>query len=260
MKPFFENKNNKITLSLRNNNLGFKPHFHNYIEVVYLINGKCPVTLNGESFILNEGEVFIAFPNQVHSYTNDYNHSALVAIFSPDLIKRYKERFYSWIPEKSIFKADENFEKLFSLFLNEFEYVSDEVKEGYLCALISKVLEKLTLKKETADSSNILKSVIKYCKENYEKDISLEKLAEELNVSKFYLSHIFSDKINISFKDYINSLRVEKALSLLEETDFSITEISELCGFNTVRTFNRAFRKNCNTTPVDYRKNSSVLF
>ena len=103
--------------------------------------------------------------------------------------------------DRTVSMTFENFEKLFSLFLNEFEYVSDEVKEGYLCALISKVLEKLTLKKETADSSNILKSVIKYCKENYEKDISLEKMAEELNVSKFYLSHIFSDKINISFKE-----------------------------------------------------------
>lgn len=255
MKPFFETKDSKITLFQRVNNIGFNPHFHNYIELVYLTKGKCTYTLDGESGIINEKEFFIAFPNQVHSYTNEFEHEGYVIIFSPDIVKKYKDSFYSFIPKKAVGNTDESFEKLLCLYAEEFKSASEDVKNGYLCALLPKVFEMLSLEKQKDDKTNVLKSVIKYCKENYKEDVSLERVAEGLNISKYYLSHIFSDRINISFKDYINSLRVEEAEKLLEETDMSVAEISEICGFNTTRTFNRAFKKINDESPTNYRKN-----
>ncbi len=254
MKPFFETKDSKITLFKRENNIGFSPHFHNYIELVYLTKGKCPYTLDGESGIIKEKEFFIAFPNQVHSYTNEFEHEGYVIIFSPDIVKKYKDSFYSFIPENAVEKPDEGFEKLLCLYAEEFKSSSEDVKNGYLSAVLPKVFEKLSLAKVKEDRTNVLKSGIRYLKENFKENISLESVAKELNISKFYLSHILSDKINISFKDYINSLRIEEAERLLEETNFPVTEISELCGFNTARTFNRAFKKAKGISPAKYRK------
>ena len=62
-----------------------------------------------------------------------------------------------------------------------------------------------------------------------------------------------SNKLHIGFNDYINSLRVSNACKHLLKTDLSITEISEIVGFNTLRTFNRAFVKQMGITPSDYR-------
>ena len=79
-------------------------------------------------------------------------------------------------------------------------------------------------------------------------------MAKELNINKYYLSHIFSEKINISFPDFINSLRVEEAMKLLNETKLSVTQVCEASGFSNPRTFNRAFKKANGQSPREYRK------
>ena len=60
-------------------------------------------------------------------------------------------------------------------------------------------------------------------------------------------------KLQIGFNDYINSLRVSNACKHLVKSERSITEISEMVGFNTLRTFNRAFIKQTGMTPSKYR-------
>ena len=93
-----------------------------------------------------------------------------------------------------------------------------------------------------------------YCNENYHKPLSLSTLARDLHLNKYYISHIMSNKLNIGFNDYINSLRVSNACKLLVKSDSTVTEISEAVGFNTLRTFNRAFSKQMNCTPSEYRR------
>ena len=68
-------------------------------------------------------------------------------------------------------------------------------------------------------------------------------MASRLHLSKFYISHLFSQKLHLSYSDYIRSLRISEACRLLTETSLGITEISYQVGFPTPRTFNRAFLK-----------------
>ncbi|MBO7311046.1 MAG: helix-turn-helix transcriptional regulator, partial [Clostridia bacterium] len=75
-----------------------------------------------------------------------------------------------------------------------------------------------------------------------------------LHISKYYVSHIMSNKLKMGFNDYINSIRVSNACKYLRKTDKSITEISGIVGFNTMRTFNRAFLKQTGMTPSEYRE------
>ena len=74
--------------------------------------------------------------------------------------------------------------------------------------------------------------------------------------SKYYISHLFSMKLKVRFNDYINSLRINDACRQLRQTDKTVTEISECVGFNTLRTFNRAFIKQVGTSPSEYRKSA----
>lgn len=254
MKPFYEPQKEEITLLVKNDSLYFKPHFHRYVEIVYLTKGKCSLTVDGTLQTLSAGEFFIAFPNQIHSYTDEDNQQSIVIIFPPEFVPRYKDKFNSSVPRCNIGKADEKLEQLFFFFRDEFKNASSELKAGYLHAIISKIFEKSGFLKTSEGKTHILRAVIKYCENNYKSDISLESTAKALNISKYYLSHIFSDKINMSFNNYVNLLRVGEAVHLLKETTLSVSEISEKCGFNSPKTFNRAFKKATSLSPREYRK------
>ena len=88
--------------------------------------------------------------------------------------------------------------------------------------------------------------------------VSLAQLEEDLHISKHYISHLFGDKLNIGFNDYINSLRITYAARLLRETNDPIIDVSENSGFNSLRTFNRAFKKHIGVSPRDYRNNKNA--
>jgi AraC-like DNA-binding protein len=108
------------------------------------------------------------------------------------------------------------------------------------------------------DENQAMRSVVQYCSRNFTKDLSLAILEEELHLSKYYISHLFGDKLGIRFNDYINSLRISEACKLLGNSDLSVTEISERVGFNTLRTFNRAFVKQIGLAPSEYRRSEAA--
>ena len=108
----------------------------------------------------------------------------------------------------------------------------------------------MTLADSPGDQDTV-KNILKYCMENYTEPLSLELLSKELHLNKYYISHIFQERMHISFKDFINSLRVESACNLLGKSS-SITDIAYAAGFSSVRTFNRAFLKHMHMTPSDY--------
>lgn len=85
-------------------------------------------------------------------------------------------------------------------------------------------------------------------------DISLATVAEEFGFSAAYVSKIFTGSGNISYSDYINSLRIEKAKIMLEETDLSVNAIASRCGVLSPVTFRRIFKKYTNMLPGEYRE------
>ena len=84
--------------------------------------------------------------------------------------------------------------------------------------------------------------------------LTLTELARALSVSPSHLSHTFSQRLHTSFRAYVNALRADHACTLLRSTDFSVTRIAYECGFETQRTFNRAFLEQCGETPSEYRR------
>ena len=99
-------------------------------------------------------------------------------------------------------------------------------------------------------------TVIKsYVDKNFcDPDISLASVADEFGYSVAYVSKIFTEKGNISYSDYINSLRMEKAKKMLEETDLSVNVIAARCGVLSPVTFRRVFKKYTNMLPGNYRE------
>ena len=128
------------------------------------------------------------------------------------------------------------------------------VRRGYLHSLFAKLLSRYSFSELQHPSSNAFRAVVEYCTRNYDKDLSLSEMEKALHISKYYISHLFAEKLKIGFNDYVNSLRVSHACRHLRHSDLSVTEISSMVGFSTLRTFNRAFKKQMGCTPSEYRK------
>lgn len=104
-------------------------------------------------------------------------------------------------------------------------------------------------------NSLILKAV-NYIKENYRKEIALEDISREVNISPHYFSKLFKEQVGENFIDYITSLRIQKAKELLAENRLSIKEICFDIGYTDPNYFSRLFKRVVGITPTEYKEKS----
>ncbi|WP_105615515.1 helix-turn-helix domain-containing protein [Vallitalea okinawensis] len=259
MVAFYENKDKDLFIHY-GNSLDFAPHLHNHIELIYMLEGETVTNVDGNKALLKKGEIFVSFPNQVHQYSSKGPEKYLIFIFSPDLFKEMKHIFQNYIPDNQVIKNAYKYPCLYSflssaaeVYESNHEFKDLQIK-GYLLVFFAELLKIMKLKSIKTSNLSMLQNILVYCSENYAKDLSLDTISESLHVSKYYVSHLLKKKINIGFSDYINALRISEACGHLLSEDKSITEIAYLVGFNTIRTFNRAFIKQTELTPTDFRK------
>lgn len=249
--------------------LACTPHLHRELELVYFTEGEVIAIADSARCTLSAGDVFLSFPNQVHSYLRTTGvEKYAIFILKADMMPEFSELFASGIPETPVIRGagnDPQIRMLFELLIKSCEntdgddsYVAAQ-RRGYLLALFSALLPRMKLSKLSLGDSNTLRSIVAYCAQNYAENLSLSLLQERLHLNKYYISHLFNDKLRIRFNDYINALRINEACRFLANTESSITEISELVGFNTLRTFNRAFMKHVGSSPSDYRKKYTTV-
>ncbi|HHY42872.1 MAG TPA: helix-turn-helix transcriptional regulator [Thermoanaerobacterales bacterium] len=100
----------------------------------------------------------------------------------------------------------------------------------------------------------IINDALAYIKNNLDKELSLEEVANAIHVSKSHLSNLFSKCIGNSFSHHVNKLKIEKAKELLAKTRLSIMDITVECGFNSQSYFSRVFSGFEGMTPIQYRK------
>jgi two-component system response regulator YesN len=100
-----------------------------------------------------------------------------------------------------------------------------------------------------------LAAAMSYIRENYKKPLQLSLVAEECGITGSYLSRLFKEHLGITFIDYLNRFRLNKAIILLEEKKYSIKEISYLAGYQDPNYFSRIFRRHMGISPSDLLDN-----
>ena len=126
---------------------------------------------------------------------------------------------------------------------------------AYLTIMLNRAAGQIELTdKDLFASDDIIYRSVSYLSAHFREDLSLTKMAEDLGYSPSSLSRVFSSTFHSNFNRYLNSIRIDYASDLLRYTDLDITTISENCGFESQRTFNRAFSDLYHMTPRDFRK------
>lgn len=138
---------------------------------------------------------------------------------------------------------------------DEFEILHSIVSrpENDIKAYIIKLMDKITDSMQVSKTKIDIGEIVTYINENFTEDIYLEQLAQQYNTSTKYLSKRIKQYLNVSFKDYLTQLRIDKAKELLENSDIKIEELAGSVGFFNRTTFIRAFKLKVGLTPSEYR-------
>ena len=154
-------------------------------------------------------------------------------------------------------EAGANMEKLLGL---NYTYLGDlsEINEDE--ALYKWMIKVFTsFMDEVSRSSNkknmaIVERAMKCMRTNYNKSLTLSKIAKAAYVNAYYLSHLFKKELGMTVVDYLTKVRIEEAKRLLQNDKMSIIEIALEVGYEDQSYFSKVFKRNEHTTPMVYRK------
>lgn len=275
-KEFIEYMPNiPITVSFANI-LGYPLHWHNSIEILFVLKGSISVTIENETYIAEEKEIEIININEVHSIrSKDKDNRVLVFEIDPNYLRKYYSDidnvfFYTNSSEEGIQEREEYYvlRKYLAGLLCEITEKHDDyddiIRESLLELLYHLLnnfhylfYDEESLKDDEFQLERYHR-IAKYISNNYMEKVSLQDIAEKEFLSTQYLSYKIKNTLGYSFNDFLNFVRVVESTKLLLDTEMNISEISEEVGFSHVRYYNKHFKKHYKSTPMQYRKKHKV--
>ena len=129
-------------------------------------------------------------------------------------------------------------------------------KQKNLVKEVSMEIAELISRQKVAAPSKMVQAALGYIEKHFGENISLQDVADNINISKNYLCDIFKKEIGITFINYVTNLRIEKAKEYLTNTDMKMYEVSGAVGYHDYAYFSQIFKKHTGTTLSAYRKNT----
>ena len=232
MFPVYEEKKENLHLHSRIARHE-SPHLHNSVEFIYLTEGCLELGMGQELFHMEEGDFAVLFPEVIHhcQVFSGENNKACYLWAQPILCGQFASVMQKYCPKNPVIKKPQVHRILLARSIPAFNLQE----------------------KSSVESNDIIYQTVSYIAKHFKEEMSLEKMARDMGVSKFTLSRVFSGTFHRNFNQYLNEQRLNYVCVHLECTDKSITDISMDAGFESQRTFNRVFRERYKMTPREYR-------
>ncbi len=225
--------------------------------LIYVLSGKIEIKSQDDSKMANVGDIVVFPPNKEYELKifGDSEKSYLWVHFT-GIAAEQKLNLYKIEPFPKVHKTNANnhinekFKKLFEGFSK-----NDYFKIYDLSSLLDRLLIEVGRAIETQKNDRlILSKTIRYINENYTKKIKITDLAKTENMCVTTYNLRFKEIMKMPPTKYIMSLRINLAKELLESSDFSIGEISIMCGYDNLHFFTRVFKENVGVPPTAFRK------
>ena len=246
---FFESKHslNENEFNLwKNKHINFPVHIHRSFEYFKQIHGSTEIWIEERKYILCGGEAVLVFPFQPHSYTCIEDGEIQMSIFSPEMVPSFYKK--NKIPTNNQFTCD----------LSEAVTVDNIYHKKsvayFICGEFEREREYIERSHNLGDE--LFVSLLVYADNHFRDKCLLLDAAKSVGYDYAYISKFFKKKGGMSFRQYVNRIRILESKQLLKGTSKSISEIGEMCGFSSTRAFDREFLFQTGLTPSDYRKNS----
>ncbi|MFC0215735.1 helix-turn-helix domain-containing protein [Paenibacillus chartarius] len=235
-------------------------HLHKNVELAMILSGQIRITANQQDFVLTDGDVAVIFPNQPHGYRTEEHSRMMLALVDPAFIGEYAADLVNYVPDHPVVPQSQvppHITEIFHILHNLYVAHGDNrLIKAYTSVVMGSLLPLLSLKRrESNPDLSMIQKLLVYLETHFLEPISLDTLSKELGISKFMISRIFSEQLRTSFRDYVNGRRAALAQAMLQSTTYPVTDIAFDCGFNSLRSFYRAFKKEYGVTPNEVRRN-----
>ena len=252
----------------------YRPHTHEFVELVYILSGSVEHTVDGRSYSLSCGDILFMNCGCTHSFRSDKEYSYINILFTPELIGEEVVNFRNAFSLFSLTafnemrgeaefgkisfsgKERQEIESLISEMLREYdarETYWENILINDLNKLIIKMLRKTELGLVPTELDDTWAELSEYIDKNLGSKLTLSELAQKCFYNPSYFSRIFKERFGESLVEYLMKKRVDYALALLGETDLSVDEISLKVGFSDRNALYRAFSKYNKLSPSQYR-------
>lgn len=252
-------------------------HWHEHLQFYYFVKGGALLECGHNRFQVSTGSIVVINNNELHyleSLSDDLEFYVIridpTFLFSNqvDLLQtKYLAPLASnRISFRNLIENDTGVLECVTKILQE--YYSKKV--GYELAVKASIYQLIVLllrdyvckilsEKEFEEKTRSLKrfnTVIQFIEDNYDKKIRLKELADSANLSACHFCRTFKQITGKTLTDYVNEIRLEKAVCFLKQTDLNITETALKCGFDSISYFNRLFSRHYKISPTKFRKTS----
>lgn len=244
-------------------------HIHTEYEITLCICGKITYLINDtDEYTMEEGDVIFINSNVPHSTVAypgtfyipiifSYNNQTSDNLIPGYIYLNYNDHIFIENGTPAAVELKDCITKMQQEYVGKLPYYQNYIK-SYMHKLIAVLLRYDMI----SDASKIIKSdnikrfmpVIEYVNKKYMDHITLEDVSHILHIDKSHFCRVFKSTFEISFVDYLNSVRLFHAERMLMTTEETIADISNKCGFSTPEYFGKMFKKYNHCTPTEYKK------
>lgn len=248
-----------------------KEHFHQDVELLYVLSGGLDVMVDGKKTCLSQEDVLIINPGKRHCLKNpgDVLYIKLTILY--DLLRDILNQFDIVFVCDSVGNSDPAYDGLRKLLQQLLEhYLTSKGRVAdfahiakcyqimdYICVHFLIRTADVPEGQEKDKYQNRIRQIDNYINANYRSTVSMKELSEKLYLSSGYLSRFFKKNYGMSFPDYLMNVRLHHVVEELLYTDIPITRIIYDNGFSSVAIFNKAFKQEYGETPSAMRKRVS---
>ena len=239
------------------------PHTHNHMELFFIVGGKGQFLIEDQLHPVNANNLVIINPNVTHTEVSLNAQPLEYMVLGIEGITLAGSGTAN--SQFSILDHYESAEISGCLrnILREMEQKNtgyEDICQAYLEILIIRLMRSTALavpsEPQIFSANRQCAAVRRYIDLHFKEQLTLEQLAEESHMNKFYLSHAFKREFGVSPINYMISRRIEESKYLLAETDLSMSQIAQLLGFSSLSYFSQVFRRTQSISPKEYRQNS----
>lgn len=229
-------------------NFSFPLHMHNCFELVVCLTGKINVKVDGNEYALTAGEGALVFPHQLHSFESGVGKD-IICIFSPKLVSAYYGLHFLQKPMNNKFVIDEGF-------ISALEKINSKGRQLYLKGLMYLICDSFDQSARYVENINktLLEKIFIFINENFKGICDLKTIASNMGYNSSYISRYFKKCVGINLCDYISMVRLSNVCYLYENSSDTILSFAIESGFDSLRTFNRNFKKFYGVSPKEYYK------
>lgn len=264
-------------------------HWHSDFEFIYIFDGEMNYDINGEIVLLKKGDLLFVNSERLHyGFSNDWKDCKFfVLIFNTNLLKSNLNIFnkqvkpiiesslnYKIFNENNIIRRIENpgkggnvsFPKTIKTLINDLKFFSEHKEQINKYDILASCFSVWSLVSDNITISDISeisygledldlqKHMVNFIYQNFQQQITLDEIAASANVSRSKCCRLFQKYLNESPILFLKDYRLRKSCDLLLQSNYSITEIATMVGYNHLSYYSKIFLEKYGMTPHDYRK------